>query len=113
MGTRYKQYDVFKNSEFMGTMYAEDAMKLIGISRETLYQYTVNKKLYKGVWRIREHMTGPGSETGEKKRALEEWDDIRFRLNPRAKGWKEYDQQKKLENHRDSADALPGKEERV
>lgn len=85
MGAVYKKYHIFKNSEYKGTMDMKGAMKLIGTSQATVSKYASNGKLYKGTWRIEEQMAEPGSETSEKRRALEEWDEVRFRLNPKAR----------------------------
>lgn len=92
-----KRYRLFVDGKEAGIFNQKDVFRMTGISITTIVRYAASGRVYKGKYRIVE-ITQPKKsgdmqgEIWEKKRLLAEynWDRIRFSLNPRAKGWKEY-----------------------
>lgn len=91
-----KQYRLFVDGKEEGVFNQREVSRRIGVTAPTVIKWAASGKLYREKYRIVEiaplETKGVLGEEWAKRRLLTEynWDRIRFSLNPRAKGWKEY-----------------------
>lgn len=85
------KYRIYKNGEKMGVFTRVQACRMLCISSETFRKYVYSGELYNEVYKI-EEVTEEQTKSSKnlKIKALEEWDRVRFMVNPKAKGWQEY-----------------------
>lgn len=88
-----KQYRLYIDGKAERIYNQKEAAQRMGVTIATVIKYAGTGHTLAGKYQIRElsplDIKGVLGEIGEKKRLLAEydWDKIRFRLNPKAKGW--------------------------
>lgn len=90
-----RRYEVFRNDEYMGLFPPAKLCKMLNIDYSTLYNcvkgnnmLVIIKEGIKTIYAILEYKDTKKFKTGlehEKDKLLEEWDEIRFKINPNAK----------------------------
>lgn len=86
-----KKYRISKEGTEVGVMTGKQACRYLCITQPTLQKYADSEEMYKGIYDIVEEDQGQcKSSENLKTTVLADWDAVRFKLNPKAKGWEKY-----------------------
>lgn len=94
-------YRLIDNNKVVGEFTQVEIIRMIGITRHTLINYSDVGLTYQKRYRFERIENDPSeSSRKEKLQVLMEWDEVRFKLNPKAKRSASYGSKKRqLENH--------------